>query len=405
MIQLDMYSSFAIGGTASLLGLIGMSVTRVEHTRMQYALTLFRWAFLFMATTWLAILAPADRARLVFQAVLGCVAMGMVLLGWGTRQMHGKRTPPWLGWGLTSVIGMGLWLSAWGTSESIYATVLFGVLSLVSVAILVDQAWTMYRGAKVSYGEWAFLALIAISAVDGLIGLIYSAIEPGPPPEHWIRVPAWWELVSVILHALFPLAAAGSVLAIVNERLALQLRTRALSDELTGALSRRGLRELGERLIHHARSRSQQVAVLMLDMDHFKKINATYGHLVGDDVLRHVVYVMQERLRDDALLARYGGEEFAVLLPIRHPQEAAVVAERLKNAVEHKPAQTLAGLIEVTISVGGAFLPSDVSLEQALATADARLYDAKNQGRNCIVIDGVPQPAPAPSSAPEIAHT
>ncbi|HET8871764.1 MAG TPA: GGDEF domain-containing protein, partial [Aquabacterium sp.] len=274
------------------------------------------------------------------------------------------------------------------------------------VAILLDQAWTMFRGANVGYGEWAFLSLVGANVLDALIYLAYALSEPsGDSAGPWMKAPGWWDLASIMLHALFPLAMAGAVLTIVNERLALQLRTRALSDELTGALSRRGLRELGERLIHTARARSQQVAVLMLDVDHFKKINATYGHLVGDDVLRHVVYVMQERLRDDALLARYGGEEFAVLLPIRHTQEAGVVAERLKNAVEHKPAQTLAGLIDVTISVGVAFLEAGTSLEQALATADARLYDAKNQGRNCIVIDGALQPQPVVESAPEIAHT
>jgi diguanylate cyclase (GGDEF)-like protein len=85
-------------------------------------------------------------------------------------------------------------------------------------------------------------------------------------------------------------------------------------------LSRRGLRELGERMLALQQYQSSQIAVLMMDLDHFKAVNDRYGHLIGDDVLRHVTQVIRDRLRDDALLARYGGEEFTVLLPVKSAQ-------------------------------------------------------------------------------------
>lgn len=114
---------------------------------------------------------------------------------------------------------------------------------------------------------------------------------------------------------------ATLVFATINARLTQQLRARSLSDDLTGALSHRGLRELGERMLAPAAQSDSQVAVLMIDLDHFKVINDRYGHAMGDDVLRHVTHVVRDHLREDALLARYGGEEFTVLLPSSTPRK------------------------------------------------------------------------------------
>jgi diguanylate cyclase (GGDEF)-like protein len=128
------------------------------------------------------------------------------------------------------------------------------------------------------------------------------------------------------------------------------------------------------------------VALLMIDIDHFKSINDRHGHLIGDEVLRHVTQVLSDHLRDDALLARYGGEEFTVMLPLRAAEDAQVVAERLRQVVEAHPCQAGAGpssvTIGVTISVGVAFHHRTRPLEDALSRADARLYEAKQGGRN-----------------------
>ncbi|MDE2592926.1 MAG: GGDEF domain-containing protein, partial [Burkholderiales bacterium] len=402
MLNPDMFTSFAVCGTASLLGLGIMSAVRVDQSRTQYALTLYRWGFLFIATALGAALAPAERVSLVVQAVLGCVGMGVVLFGWASRQLQGRRTPPWVGLGMTSLTGLALWLGAWGLQGQGYVLVLDGVFTLITVLILVDQAWVILRGARVSYSEWVFLFLMAIHAMNWLILLIHALGELGPYPTHWLYGPAWWMPGCNVVISLLPLTTAAAVFSMINERLVAQLQTRALSDELTGALSRRGLRELGERMLMSLRRPATQMAVLMLDVDHFKRINDTYGHLVGDDVLRHLVNVIQDRLRDDALLARYGGEEFVVLLPIRQRHEAQIVAERLRHAIEATPAQTTAGLVKLSISVGVAFHRPDLTLEQTLAAADARLYEAKQAGRNQVVVDEAEEAAPTLPPSQEV---
>lgn len=405
MLNPDMFTSFAVCGTASLLGLGIMSAVRIDQSRTQYALTLYRWGFLFIATALGAALAPPERASLVVQAALGCVGMGVVLLGWASRQIQGRRTPPWVGLGLTSLTGLALWMGAWGLTGQAYVLLLDGTFVVITVLILADQAWVILRGARVSYSEWVFLFLMVTHAMNWIFLLSHALGEPGPYPDHWLYGPTWWMPVSNVVISLLPLSTAAAVFSMINERLVTQLQTRALSDELTGALSRRGLRELGERMLMSLRRPHAQIAVLMLDVDHFKKVNDTYGHLVGDDVLRHLVNVIQDRLRDDALLARYGGEEFVVLLPIRQPNEAQIVAERLRHSVEAKPAQTTAGLIKVTISVGVAYYRPDLTMEQTLAVADARLYEAKQAGRNQVVVDERQEAAPTLPPSQEVVPT
>ncbi len=405
MINPDMFTSFAVCGTASLLGLGIMLAVRIDQSRTQYALTLYRWGFLFISAVLAAALAPPERASVVVQAAMGCVGMGVVLLGWASRQMQGRRTPPWVGLGVTSLTGLALWMGAWGLAGQGYVLMLDGVFTVITVLILADQAWVILRGARVSYSEWVFLILMGAHATSWVILLSHALLGPGPYPTHWLYGPSWWMPACNVVVSLLPLATAAAVFSMINERLVTQLQTRALSDELTGALSRRGLRELGERMLVSLRRPHAQVAVLMLDVDHFKKINDTYGHLVGDDVLRHLVNVIQDRLRDDALLARYGGEEFVVLLPIRQPHEAKVVAERLRHSIEAKPAQTTAGLIKLTISVGVACHRPDLTLEQTLAAADARLNEAKRAGRNQVAVDEVEEASPTLPPTQEVAAT
>lgn len=405
MIQPDLFTSFVIGGAASLLGLGVMASVHVEQARIQYALTLYRWGFFFTAALLLGGLAPLDRARLVFQAGFGFVAAGGVLIGWASRQMQGRRTPPWLGWTLTALAALVLWVGAWALPDTGYVLLLASVFSVISVLVFLDQAWVIVRGANVSTNEWFFLMLVGGYAINWVILFVHALTVAGPYAVHWVHGPSWWLPVTAVAYGLLPLCVATVVFSIINERLAVQLRTRALSDELTGALSRRGLRELGERMLVAPKRPYKQMAVLLLDVDHFKKINDTYGHLVGDDVLRHLVSVIQDRLRDDALLARYGGEEFVVLLPIRHPHEAQVVAERLRQAVELAETQSTAGLIKITISVGVAFHRTDDTLEQTLGVADLLLYEAKQNGRNRVTL-AKPGPGATPGvPSPEVVST
>ena len=128
-------------------------------------------------------------------------------------------------------------------------------------------------------------------------------------------------------------------------------------------------------------------AVLLTDVDHFKSVNDTYGHPIGDLVLKGVAQILREKARDTDLVCRYGGEEFAVIMPETDGKGALVIAERIREAVQAKVFQTEVGPLQVTISVGIAAAPANGSAKQELIDlADQCLYFAKRNGRNRSVL-------------------
>jgi two-component system, cell cycle response regulator len=166
----------------------------------------------------------------------------------------------------------------------------------------------------------------------------------------------------------------------------------ATMDGLTGIFNRR---EFNRRLtieIERSRREGYPVSLLMVDIDHFKKLNDTYGHQSGDDALRHISALIKTEVRPGDLPARYGGEEFIVILPYANSDDAFVVAERLRNLIA---AREIAiqdyQKVRVTASLGCATFPVDAQTEQSLiAMADAALYRAKEGGRDqvCLACQG-----------------
>ena len=164
----------------------------------------------------------------------------------------------------------------------------------------------------------------------------------------------------------------------------------SLKDPLTGLGNRRHFRAVQERTIDGVARSGDPALLLMLDIDHFKKVNDTYGHQAGDQVLRTVAKCLASCVRPMDTLARYGGEEFAVVLPNCHTSFGITVAERIRQTVESLAIQISPGVtIHVTVSVGGAYAPEWVRSTAALWTerADVQLYKAKTEGRNRVFLD------------------
>jgi diguanylate cyclase (GGDEF)-like protein len=172
----------------------------------------------------------------------------------------------------------------------------------------------------------------------------------------------------------------------LDETLA-ELAAQSEKDALTGIYNRRKLGTLLDSELMRARRYNQKLSILMFDIDHFKKINDTYGHLVGDEAIRHVAKKAVSTLRATDAVARYGGEEFVALLPGEELSGASKAAERLRVAVS-APFGTLAETtLSLTISLGVTQLRPDTADANALlAEADSALYTSKQSGRNRVTI-------------------
>jgi diguanylate cyclase (GGDEF)-like protein/PAS domain S-box-containing protein len=185
---------------------------------------------------------------------------------------------------------------------------------------------------------------------------------------------------------LLGLLAGQAALAIINARLASELEQLAVIDELTGVFNRRGLLTLGTREVERARRLGRPLAMLFVDLDHFKALNDAYSHEVGDKALREVSRTIHDRMRKIDMVARYGGEEFVVLLVETELASAVHVAERVRQAVEATSLLTERGPARVTVSVGvTARGPEASDLETLIHRADKAMYAAKQAGRNRVV--------------------
>jgi diguanylate cyclase (GGDEF)-like protein len=164
-----------------------------------------------------------------------------------------------------------------------------------------------------------------------------------------------------------------------------EVNRRARTDPLTGLYNRRHFDELLSHLMKQTDRFGDATSLIIADVDHFKKVNDTWGHEAGDHVLKTIAEILRAGVRDADICARYGGEEFAMVLPKTNLQGAAELADRLRKQVEARPIMFEATPIPVTISCGVACYPEGVITKEALfAAADRALYEAKSAGRNCV---------------------
>jgi len=158
--------------------------------------------------------------------------------------------------------------------------------------------------------------------------------------------------------------------------------TRAARDGLTGAMNRACFTRHAVREIGQHRSFKNRVSLLFIDVDHFKRINDTYGHETGDHVLKRIIRLARCCLRSGDTVARWGGEEFVVLLPATDLSGALLIAEKIRYRIEYERFDALATGLRVTVSIGCAEISSSEGLDELVARADGALYAAKHQGRN-----------------------
>ncbi len=179
-------------------------------------------------------------------------------------------------------------------------------------------------------------------------------------------------------------------LALTNLRLRETLREQAVRDALTGLFNRRYLEETMEREVRRAERKGAPLGIIMLDLDHFKNFNDTFGHEAGDTLLREVGALFQANIRGSDVACRYGGEEFTLLLPDTSREVARRRAEELREAVKNLHLQHQRhNLGSITISAGVALFPEHGDTAAAvMLAADAALYQAKKTGRDRVCVAG-----------------
>ncbi len=176
------------------------------------------------------------------------------------------------------------------------------------------------------------------------------------------------------------------------------VRNESLTDPLTSLANRKHFDDALAKAAADARSRGDQLSLMMADIDHFKRFNDSYGHLTGDQVLRLVAMSVKQNIKGQDIAARYGGEEFAVVLPNTVLRSAITVADHIRRAVMGKELMkrsTGEHLGRVTISIGVAALRPDDTQQSLIERADSCLYAAKRSGRNRVISDADPEIAQA----------
>jgi len=226
------------------------------------------------------------------------------------------------------------------------------------------------------WGVAGYTFVITALAVAAAVMLI-SVLPIVGPRELWHYRIAFY--IAVIIAPPFGLFGGWHLLRVT--RLSKQLADTVARDRLSGAATR-------DYFFDHLINESPRMGIaLMVDIDHFKRVNDTFGHIAGDAVIRSVAGVLQAATRKEDVVCRFGGEEFVVFLSEANPSFAERIAERITDAVRDAQIDWKGESLQVTVSVGGAQLERLDDLEGAMSRADACLYKAKEQGRDRWVME------------------
>lgn len=343
-------------------------------------------AALLQALGWVSVtLATGWYDRPLSTLAMACLAVGHALMWESYRGWLGPRPGRRAVWALALAVPLGY---GWGFGDYAFRVGWANAglaLQLAAVALVLfwpqRQAGGRWRGLVGS----ALLAMAVVTAWRGVLGAFFTDSYPT------LRTPHPVNLAAALLSNLTLLLNAVGMLVAWREEAELQLQAMARTDSLTGLLNRRALHEGARPLLARARSRGRPVALLLIDLDHFKLVNDQRGHQAGDRALQLVARLLGRALRHGDLAARWGGEEFCVLLNQADADAATAFDQGLR-------AQLLGpGTAELGFALGhsaglAVLQPDDSGLDGLLQRADAALYQAKaaGRGRLCALVDAPP---------------
>ena len=315
----------------------------------------------------------------LFAGSFACVALALeVFLSRPRRRSHL--------WGLVAImpvctVGVARVLDLPAARLSVIAAVLAG---LIAAALL-----NLYRRPRPRGRSHHILGAVLVA---GLGILVYRAFAMALIPDQVVDVfeLSIVQVLSYAVGSVMPVVASFGFLLMCTERSQRELARAAGTDYLTGTFNRRAIEEQGARAIAAARRHGMPLAVLVLDVDHFKRINDELGHAAGDQALVSTVERILSNLRTEDVLGRLGGEEFIVLMPNTDNASAVAAAERIRQGFSAQPLPIDGHQRTTTLSIGVAVLaPADRQFSQLLQRADRAMYAAKNAGRDLVMADAM----------------
>ncbi|MFG1465944.1 GGDEF domain-containing protein [Xanthobacter sp. DSM 24535] len=332
--------------------------------------------FILPRTSWPAPFAFASYAT--FAGGLLCMTAALALFY--------RRTPPWRLIAaiivITTVIGLLIWNGPRNTLAYELAYQL--PFALASAA----SGWVILRVSRRTPLEVTLAMAFGIIAIHFPIkAFLAVGIGTGATPREYIH--SLYALFSQATTGILLIAAGLLVLLIAVQSVITDAQIAADTDPLSGLANRRGFDAISARILREARRLNYPTSVIVLDLDHFKQINDTYGHAMGDEVIRSFADLLKRSVPAASLVARIGGEEFAVLLERTSAGRAKLIAETIRLAVEQNPDEILP---QATVSAGVADISSNESCGEAIRRADLALYEAKATGRNRVCLAAAPRP-------------
>lgn len=319
-------------------------------------------------------------------AYLGAVAAVLV----GYRRFFGQPIPLRLTFACVGAAIAGITIFHYVYPSFVLRTAIVSVfygVSCTAIGIAIfraRKAWTS-RYAYIFSGAMAFVV-----AFGQLVRGIAQAALPHAPTS--LLEPSPWSLTVLSVSTfVMPVLTLGPLM-IVHSKMIARYEHAANRDFLTGAWSRRAFWEVAAREIERARRSHRGLTLLTMDVDHFKRINDSYGHGEGDEVLKEMVLAVERRMRSTDYFGRIGGEEFAILMPDTDLDHARMVAERLREGLAHDQAASRALHAaavprQYTLSMGVAALRATDTFHDLMQRADDALYRAKQAGRDRVACE------------------
>ncbi len=357
------------------------------QNRKSLTLTIWSWAKAIQAVAWLLLLGRnhiPDVLSIFLANVL--LQTGFVLEAgamWEARE-HDSWRKPFLGL-------LGVFVLAFGAlcmlePQAVWAPWRVMLASAMVALLYGAQAWAILRhgggqGERMATPLRRFVgfATALLALIVAMRAVLALPLELSLASNHWLQSMTFGGMYLQMLINGF------GFLLLAREQQEAELLRLALVDPLTNAPNRRGFFNALNPWLALARRPGNSTALIMLDLDHFKRINDNYGHPIGDQVLKAVAEIGQSQLRDSDLIGRLGGEEFAVLLPRTTAQDAMMVAERMRQAIMAVQIKAEKAVLCVTASFGVTTIRPDDSMVSLIKRADDALYAAKKAGRNQVV--------------------